>query len=89
MVLNVCANRITFVRFARNFNRKLMTLIDSTNRTTERNGLYVNYYGYYVSITRLVDTLRELVPFGLASIYSDSLCHIVKILNNYQKAKCF
>jgi len=28
-----------------------MILVDFTNSTTERNGLYVNYYGYYATIT--------------------------------------
>ena len=50
MVLNVSANRITFVRFAMNFNHKLMILEDLTNFTAERKGLYVNYYGDYATI---------------------------------------
>jgi len=65
MVLNVSANWITLVRFALNFNRKLKTLVDFTNSTAERNGLY-NYYGYYATITSL---LRVYCTLFYASLY--------------------
>jgi len=45
------------IRFALNFKRKLIILVDLTNFTTEQNGLYVNYYDYYVTITWVVYTL--------------------------------
>jgi len=69
MVLNVSANRITFERFAMNFNRKLIVLIDFTNSTAERNGLYVNYYGYYAIITSLAHVQCNLYYVSLFEIH--------------------
>ena len=61
MVLNVCAKRMTFMRFALNFN---MFLVDYSK--AERNGIYVTYYGYFASITSLLSgqytLLRMFVP---------------------------
>jgi len=37
MILDVSANRITFVRFALNFNEILMILVDFTKFTAESN----------------------------------------------------
>ena len=54
LYFDISASRIVFVRFALNFNEKLMILVDFSNFTAERNGLYVNYYGYYANITSLL-----------------------------------
>jgi len=58
--LNVRANLITFVRFALNLNRKVMILADFSNSMVERNGIYVNYYGYYATITRSMNTITRV-----------------------------
>jgi len=63
MVLNVTANRTNMIRFALDFNGKLTILVDFNYSTSERNGLYVNYYDYSANITRPVHTLlREFGP---------------------------
>jgi len=62
-------SRITFVQFALNFKKKeLTTLVDFTNSTTERYGLYVNYFGYYATITTLFR--------GQWTLYYASLYHL-------------
>jgi len=73
MILNASAKRITFVRFAQNFSRKLMTLVDLTSSTAESNGLYVNYYGNYATIASIlrdqctVHHYASLCPLGVYS----------------------
>jgi len=66
MVLNVSANRIIFLRFALNFKWEVIILVDFTNSTAERNGLYVKYYGFYAAITSL---LRDQCTHYYASSY--------------------
>jgi len=70
MVLNVSAKWITFVRFALYFNRKLMILVS----TVERSGLYVNFYGHYAFITSL---LRDQ-----GTLY-DASSHLLEIRSVY------
>ena len=66
MILDVCAHRITFVRFALNFNGNLMILEDFTDSSAELNRPFRQLLrllrDYYVAITRSVYIpLREFL----------------------------